>query len=97
MSDDPREISIVNAVIKHIESLGGRAVKNHGTAYGHPTVDILGCLQGRMLQIEVKRPGKKATRRQLLCLRNWASAGAITGVVTSVDEARDLLMLARYA
>lgn len=50
-----------------------RAVlKEHGayfffpvqTGYGAPTLDILGCHNGRFFAIETKAPGKKPTPRQ---------------------------------
>jgi hypothetical protein len=88
----PRESTIVKNVIAYINSLPeSRAEKTHGTAYGHPRVDVTGAIRGRRLEIEVKVPGEKPTARQLLCLRNWGKAGAITGVVTSVDDLRSLL------
>lgn len=41
--------------------------------------------------MEVKRPGNKATPKQLFELRKWASAGAMGAVVYSVDEALQLI------
>jgi hypothetical protein len=67
------------------------AQKNHGGPFGMPTVDITGCIDGRMFQLEVKRPGEKATARQLGTLLKWAHVGAITGIVTSPEEALCLI------
>lgn len=52
---------------------------------------------GLFLALEVKRPSKRSAvtviqRKQLL---DWRTAGAIAGVVTSVDDVRELLGLAR--
>lgn len=59
------------------------------TRVGEP--DVTGCVCGRRFEIEVKVPGKKARRIQEKRLQDWASAGAIVGTVTSVDEALNLL------
>lgn len=92
MTATAREETIVQAVLRYLRSLPNTwAEKTHGTAYGQPRVDIDGCVAGRALKLEVKRPGQKPTPRQLLALKRWAGAGAITGVVTSVDDARGLI------
>jgi hypothetical protein len=41
--------------------------------------------------LEVKRPGGKATPLQVAELRKWGRAGAIVGIVESVDDVRALL------
>jgi hypothetical protein len=53
--------------------------------------DITGCIRGWHFELEVKRPGERPTPLQLRRLREWRYAGAITGVVTSVAEVRELL------
>lgn len=59
-------------------------------APGHS--DIAGTLPGgRAFYIEVKRPGQKATPKQAAFLARMASAGALVGVVHSVDELIALL------
>lgn len=67
--------------------------KKHGSAYGSGWPDILGCTNGIMFAIEVKTPGGGygVTKLQQAELDKWARSGAITGVVTSVDEAVRLL------
>ena len=56
---------------------------------GEPDIDA--CLRGRSVQLEVKRPGEKATPLQLKRLEQWRQAGALTAVVTSVEEVKTLL------
>lgn len=42
--------------------------------------------------MEVKRPGVgRLTKLQEMELERWKAAGAITGVVTSIGEVKDLL------
>ena len=53
--------------------------------------DIIGVFRGRALALEVKRPGGKATKLQLATLDKWKAAGALAGVVTSIEEARRII------
>lgn len=68
--------------------------KIHGGAYqrvGLP--DIIGCVQGRFVGIEVKLPGKEATLTALqgYTLDALVNAGAIAGMVTSKEQAIELI------
>ena len=86
------EAQIVKRIVAAIRTAGGYAIKHHGSPYSHAgTPDVLGCLRGRMLAVEVKRPGGKPTALQEHELRLWAACGAIAGVVTSVDDLTALL------
>ena len=87
------ERAIVRSILAYLNSLpcclarkrwgGGMGVA------GEPDIDA--CIGGRSLQLEVKRPGEKPTALQLKRLDEWRQAGAVTGVVTSVEEVRALL------
>jgi len=87
------EAAIVKAILRYLNSLpcclarkrwgGGMGVA------GEPDIDA--CLRGLSLQLEVKRPGEKATPLQLKRLEQWRQAGALTAVVTSVEEVKTLL------
>ena len=89
--DTPREDSIVKAIIKYINKLPRcRAQKTHGSAYTSGMADITACIAGRRVELEVKRPGKDATPLQQRELKHWHSAGAVVGVVHSVEEVKDL-------
>jgi hypothetical protein len=71
---------------KHTKLLGGL-----GAEVGRP--DILGCLppHGRMLALEVKKPGGKLSEAQRQQLREYAEAGAVCVVATSLDDVRAVL------
>jgi len=89
----PLEKNITKTTIKRLNTLEGCKVKKfHGSAWGNAELDVYGCYKGRAVFIEVKRPGEKATDRQSSIIREWASVGAITGVVTSADEAVALVL-----
>lgn len=88
----PKEKTITNNILKYLRSLSGcHAVKVHQSQYGSGQADISGVIDGRAFQIEVKRPGQKATPLQLKCLREWQQAGAIVGVCCSIDDVKILL------
>lgn len=47
--------------------------------------DILGCINGRHFELEVKQPGKRPTLLQVKWLADWMECGAVTGVVEDVE------------
>lgn len=59
------------------------------TGSGEP--DLLICWRGRMVVVEVKRPGEHPTRKQLRRLLTWQEAGALVGWATSLDDLRMIL------
>ncbi len=59
--------------------------------------DILGCLPGgRLLAIEVKRPGNKPTDEQFATLANLTKAGALAFWASSVYEVQAILEAGGY-
>lgn len=67
-------------------------MKIHGGPYQSAGIpDIIGCIGGRFVALEVKVPGNKATRLQELVISRIRVAGGIAGVVTSVEEAMRVL------
>ena len=87
------ERAIVKAILTYLNGLPGCVARKRwggglGMA-GDPDIDA--CCRGRSVQLEVKRPGEKPTALQLKRIEEWRQAGAITGVVTSVADVRDLL------
>lgn len=66
--------------------------KVHGNPYqiaGLP--DLIYCISGRFVGIEVKLPGKGPTKLQKATLSMLNDAGAIVGVATTPGEACDLI------
>ena len=92
------EGAIVKAILRYLNSLPGcLARKRWGGGMGmagEPDIDA--CLAGRSLQLEVKRPGQKPTALQCRRLEEWRHAGALVGVVTSVEEVRALIATEKY-
>ena len=92
------ESAIVKAILAYLNSLPECLARKRwgggmGVA-GEPDIDA--CLRGRSLQLEVKRPGQKATPLQVKRLEQWRHAGAPVGVVASVEEVKALLDAAAF-
>jgi len=87
------ERSIVDAIMKNLRTIPQCVVrKRHGTVYGVAgDPDLYGTLAGRHFELEVKRPGNSPTPLQEKRIAEWKAAGAVVGVVHSVQEARGLL------
>lgn len=70
---------------------GVYAFKKHTGAQGeggHP--DIFACRNGRMVLVEMKKPGEEPTARQYERLRAWRKAGAAVCWATDVDHVQQL-------
>jgi Holliday junction resolvase len=66
--------------------------KMHGGIYGVAgDPDLLAVRDGYAYGLEVKRPGERPTKIQRHRLGELEAAGAIVGVVTSLEEALDLV------
>jgi len=88
------ERDIVKKIRDHIvKEYGATCHKHHGGPYSERGVaDLFGTMPGgRAFFFEVKVPGKKATLWQEKWLEEEAKRGAITGVVTSVEDTERIL------
>lgn len=65
--------------------------KNPSKWTARGTADILGIYKGRMICLEVKKPGGRLSPDQKEFLKTMADLGAITGMVMSIDDARLVL------
>ena len=76
------------------DKLPGAVVwKNHGNQYsvtGLP--DIMCMTNGKMICIEVKIEGNKATKLQEVTLQKLNDAGAITGLAYSLQDVENMLI-----
>ncbi len=88
------EANIVRRILDHLKKEPEcYAFKSHGNRFQAGQPDIIGCLHGRAFGLECKVPGKDATPLQHQVLSQWSAAGAITGVVHSWEEAKEVLGL----
>lgn len=89
-----REESIVASILNYINNLNnGVAEKIQGTARSSGKSDINACINGRCVRLEVKTAdhGNKESKKQSVNLRRWSAAGAVCGVVYSLEEVKELL------
>lgn len=81
---------LTRKIQRALEKNGAMAVKIHGGPY-QPTglPDIVACVNGCFVGLEVKLPGreKTVTPRQALILKRIEKHGGVAAVVTSVDQA----------
>lgn len=91
----PLEKQLVKKIMTKLQrEYGGFWFKVHGNPYqrrGLP--DIIGCVQGRFIGLEVKRPGRSATDIQKVTLEWIAQAGGVTGTIHSWEETEEILNL----
>ena len=89
------ERDIQSAVLRYLNSIPGCIAENvRGNASQSGRADINACYKGHCIKIELKDPkdkGYEATQQQLLYLRKWKAAGAITAVCYSVDDVKGLI------
>ena len=87
------EKKVENKIKKYLDSLGAYYLKVHGSMYQPSgTPDILACINGRFVGIEVKRPnGGTVSALQKSKLKKIETAGGIALVVRSVEEVKNEL------
>lgn len=67
------------------------AKKRHGTVFSLNEPDWTFFVQGRAIAIEMKVPGKEATKGQALRLREYAAAGVRTAVCDTVEQVIEIV------
>jgi Holliday junction resolvase len=87
------ERNIVAKIKKALIEEGAKLIKIHGSSNMEAgTPDLIGCIKGRCFAMEVKRDKHHhATNLQKMRLAEWAEAGALTGVVWSVEMALEVI------
>lgn len=84
--DGLSEKAIIKQIVKWLRDQGA-VVCNYHPGYGTAgTPDLLGCINGTALAIEVKRPGNKPTKLQLHRIAQWKLAGAFSTWVDNLEE-----------
>ena len=82
------ETTITRRVLRVLRQ-GGFAYKTHGSAFQQAGLpDVVGCYVGIFFGIEVKVPGKTASKLQQRTIDEIIAAGGIAGCVTSVEPVK---------
>ena len=85
-----KERTIVNQILRYLNSLEGcYARKIYSSMYSPNFPDIICCINGKMIWLEVKRPGAKTSLLQEIELVRWSRTGAIAEVVWSLDDVKE--------
>lgn len=72
-------------------------LKTHGGGYGRAGVpDILCCVRGSFLAIELKRPGEQPTKLQTRELHAIHDAQGFAYVARTLDEVKEFVELVRW-
>ena len=87
------EKDIVAAILRYLKALPRCfAWKEHGGMYGTAGIpDIIACVDGRFVALEVKAPKGKLTRLQEVTLGRIQAANGSAHKVSSVAEVRQIL------
>ncbi|MCM3746558.1 VRR-NUC domain-containing protein [Paenibacillus pasadenensis] len=87
-----KESSIQTSIIRFLRGLGAYVVNHHGGLYSAAGVpDILACVNGRAVYIEVKRDGGELSVLQEQHLLRIKKAGGLAIVARSVAEVQQAL------
>ena len=91
-----KESSVVIKILSYLKSLPQTvAFKHHGGLYSKAGVsDIIACIKGRAVFIEVKTPEKRnsATKLQEIFIKSIQDAGGIAFVACSVEDVKEKLI-----
>jgi len=84
------EAKVQTAIINWVTYLGAWVVKTIATTK-NGTPDILACLDGQFIGIEVKKPGGKPDPLQRVQLRKIRESGGVAFSTDNLNEAKDQL------
>jgi hypothetical protein len=86
------EAELTRATRKLLDYLGAWQMKVHGHLGQRPGVpDIIACIQGRFVAIELKGARGRVTPQQEQEIRRIRAAGGIAGVARSLEDVVTLL------
>lgn len=92
MTKKTLEKHIENQIKKYLDSIGCWHMKVHGSMYQKAGVpDILACINGRFVGIEVKRPGGIVAPLQTWNINEIQKSGGVAFVAYSVEEVKTQL------
>lgn len=88
-----KEQNIQTSIMNYISSIGGLPIKfNNMGIYAKAGVsDILACIKGRFVAIEVKRPGNKPTAVQLQFIAAVNNIGGLAFWADNLQDVKDKL------
>ncbi len=89
MNKQVSEKQIENQIKQYLDSIGAWHIKTHGNMFSKAgTPDIVACVNGRFVAIEVKQPGGVVSALQAAHIELIKRAGGIAFVAYSVEETK---------
>jgi Holliday junction resolvase len=89
MSNKTLEKHIENQIKRYLDNLGVWYMKVHGSMYQKSGVpDIIACINGTFIGIEVKRPGGVVSSLQQYNIDEIHRSGGVAFVAYSVEDVR---------
>lgn len=85
------ERDIKKSINQYLKKLPSSKFVSYGSVFGEAgTADIIGCINGRMILIEVKEARRQESSIQKARRREWTAAGALWLTVHSLKELKKL-------
>ena len=82
-----KEKTIERQIRNYLTSVGAWHIKTHGNMFSRAgTPDILACVNGRFVAIEVKRPGGVVSELQKANIELIKKAGGVAFIAYSVED-----------
>ncbi len=78
---------------KWLESIGAYVFSPVQMGYGRRTLDLLVCIGGKFIAIEVKAKGKKPTEKQFKTIKQINTAGGYAFWCDSLEGAKAVLKM----
>lgn len=86
------EKRIENQIKGFLDSIGAWHIKTHGSMFSKAgTPDIVACVNGRFVAIEVKQPGGIVSELQKAHIHLIQNAGGVAFVAYSLEETKKYL------
>lgn len=87
------EQKVQDSIMKYIKSIGGLPIKqNQIGIYGQAGVpDIIVCIKGRFVAIEVKKPGEKPKPHQVAFIEAINKKGGVAFYSDNLDKVKEVL------
>lgn len=86
------EKRIENQIKQYLDSIGAWHIKTHGNMFSKAgTPDIIACLRGRFVAIEVKQPGGRVSPLQMAHIKLINRAGGVAFVAYSLEDVKHIL------
>lgn len=86
------EKKIENQIKQYLDSIGAWHIKTHGNMFSKAgTPDIVACLNGRFVAIEVKQPGGRVSPLQMAHIKLINQAGGFAFVAYSLEDVKHIL------